>query len=289
MQTFQIALIAILLGCNSQQNSNVVLITAANTLNVNADNYKLNSLNTLSDFDGLIDPYSFRPVDVNYQRARKVSLQVEKLDSMIKAEISMINENNHPASQGLELSSILFDELSRFTSYIHQPDSNLLFANDSILIHSMLLSSIHSDQLLHTKYKSKDKSSITLLLYLSNIRSELRRIENNLVRFYFYASSSSNCLPDKSLPIVLQNTNVLKPGEVLEIRAGLGSYRMGVTPKYMVDGKSVPAGDSWLLVHKILADNVPGKKTIEVSMHYIDAETGAPLQYTKTLSYEVVH
>ncbi len=288
MKMFQSVLIVIFLGCNSQRDSKDLLNTAANTLNANADNYKFNSLNTLSEFEGLIDPYSFRPVDLNYQRARKVSLQVEKLDSIIKAEISMMKENNHPASQGLELSSILFEELSRFTSYIHQPDSNLLFANDSILIHSMLLSSIHSDQSLHAKYKLKDQSSIALLLYLSNIRSELRRIENNLVKFYFDASSSLNCMPDKSLPIVLQNTNVLKPGEVLEIRAGLGSYRMGVTPKYMVDGKSIPASDSWLLVHKILADNVPGKKKIQVSMHYIDPETGAPLQYTKTLSYEVV-
>jgi hypothetical protein len=288
MKIFQIVLIAIFLGCNSQQNSNDLLITAANTLNVNAENYKLNSLNTLSDFEGLIDPYSFQPVDLNYQRARKVRLQVEQLDSIIKAEISMINENNYPASRGLELSSILFDELSRFTSYIHQPDSNLSFTNDSSLIHSKLLSSIHPDQSLQTIYKLKDKSSITLLLYLSNIRSELRRIENNLVKFYFNASASSNCIPDKSLPIILQNTNVLKPGEVLEIRAGLGSYRMANKTEYMVDGKSITVGDDRLLVHKILADNVPGKKKIQVSMHYINPETGSPLQYTKTLSYEVV-
>jgi hypothetical protein len=200
----------------------------------------------------------------------------------------MINENNYPASRGLELSSILFDELSRFTSYIHQPDSNLSFTNDSSLIHSKLLSSIHPDQSLQTIYKLKDKSSITLLLYLSNIRSELRRIENNLVKFYFNASASSNCIPDKSLPIILQNTNVLKPGEVLEIRAGLGSYRMANKTEYMVDGKSITVGDDRLLVHKILADNVPGKKKIQVSMHYINPETGSPLQYTKTLSYEVV-
>lgn len=288
MKIFQILLIAIFLGCNSQQNSNDLLLTAANTLNVNADNYKLNSHNTFSDFEGLIDPYSFRPVDLKYQRARNVSFQVEQLDSIIKAEISMINKNDQPASQGLELSSILFEKLSRFTSYIYEPDADLLFTNDSTLIHSTLLSSIHSDRSPHSKHKLKDKSSITLLLYLSNIRSELRRIENNLVKFYYNASASSNCMPDKSLPIILQNTNVLKPGEVLEIRAGLGSYRMGVTPKYMVDGKSIPASDSWLMVHKILADNVPGKKKIQVSMHYINPETGAPLQYTKTLSYEVI-
>jgi hypothetical protein len=71
MKIFQIVLIAIFLGCNSQQNSNDLLITAANTLNVNAENYKLNSLNTLSDFEGLIDPYSFQPVDCKLSACSK--------------------------------------------------------------------------------------------------------------------------------------------------------------------------------------------------------------------------
>jgi hypothetical protein len=122
---------------------------------------------------------------------------------------------------------------------------------------------------------NEDYSTIKTQPALTALQNDLKIIENNVVTFcsqkigstdhYFYTFFSA---------IVGQNSNYLKPGETLELKAGIGSFSKAAQPRISFDGKMVEIGEEGYALFKKRVPATPGSYLIPVVITYFDQVTG---------------
>lgn len=110
---------------------------------------------------------------------------------------------------------------------------------------------------------------------LTKIQNSIKILENKVIIFcneligttggYNFESYSS---------IVGQNSNYLKGGDELEIRAGMGTFTRIPEPEIIIDGKKVGIGAEGYALYKIRTPKKPGNYKIPVVLNFKSRLTG---------------
>ena len=79
---------------------------------------------------------------------------------------------------------------------------------------------------------------------------------------------------DSYSAIVSQNSNILSPGDKLEIKAGIGAFTRSVAPEIAIYGKKYKLNEMGFVSYKTNAPQKPGVYKIPLLIKYFNQVTG---------------
>jgi hypothetical protein len=199
----------------------------------------------------------------------QLSRQIENSKSLKKLPDSVSNQ--------------LHDRLTSIRLEMQKIDSGFR----SNLWRDPFLKQIHTTS--KTSFRSWfDQSSILTLSNLLRIQHGVAIIENKLVGYCYenvglvdgedsYTSYSA---------IVGQSSKYIRPGEEIEILAGMGKFDLSAKPRFIFNGQEYLPGEHATAIYKFKAPRTPGNYKVDVVIQYTDVE-GKKQSMTKKVEYTV--
>lgn len=111
-----------------------------------------------------------------------------------------------------------------------------------------------------------DTSMITLSL--DKLKIDVLLSEQAIARYCDNHAESSVDRFTIFAPLVTLNSNVVAPGDTIELSAGIGAYYSSVRPKITIAGASVPVYSGGLAFYTLRASKRPGRYSIPVKIEY---------------------
>ncbi len=126
--------------------------------------------------------------------------------------------------------------------------------------------------------------TVAALTMLSKYQNDIKNTENAVATFCASQVGAVAVRYNKFVPLISANATYLMPGDEMQISAGLGAFNADVKPDVIINGSSVPV-DADGVGKKNFAVNSSG--SVNVTVRYIDPNTGQPASTSKTLEYIV--
>lgn len=126
--------------------------------------------------------------------------------------------------------------------------------------------------------------TVAALTMLSKYQNDIKNTENTIAAYCVSQVGSVKIIYNKFVPLISANATYLMPGEQMEISAGLGAFNADVKPEVLINGAPVPVDADGVGTKKF---PVSGSGSVNVTVKYIDPNTGQPSSTTKTLPYTV--
>ncbi len=125
---------------------------------------------------------------------------------------------------------------------------------------------------------------------LTTLQNNFKIIENKIIVFCNLKIGSLDGISMFSSysAIISQNSNYLKSGDILEIRAGVGSYSKAAMPEVKIQGKKINIGEEGYALFKTKAASIPGIHRIPVEISFFNQERGKDELRVFNIEYTVV-
>ncbi len=122
---------------------------------------------------------------------------------------------------------------------------------------------------------------------LSMIQSRIRINENKFTSFCFSNTTPVvlHCL-DFPVPFINQSSNIVQPGDRIEIKAGIVNSEGSIRSRIFINGKEIPQTNDYIRSLTIKASSVIGNHYAEVKFIFND-ENGKEQTQTTQVKYEV--
>jgi hypothetical protein len=88
--------------------------------------------------------------------------------------------------------------------------------------------------------------------------------------------------------LITQNSSIVKPGEEIEIMAGIGEFTQINSPRVYVDKQIIPMNMNSFAIYKFKATSKPGTYWLPVKINFIDEE-GREQVFEKEVEYTVAN
>jgi hypothetical protein len=169
-----------------------------------------------------------------------------------------------------------YDSLNRFKEFILNIDpllrsefSNLILADSSVEKNVEVLEGFAAEPM------------------LTYIQNNIAIAENRLIRFCNEQVSTSFDRYDTYSAIIAQNSKYVKPGDQIEITAGIGAFSRAASPSISVAGINMAIEEDAAVHYKSSAPNQIGKHIIPVKIEFRDQD-GRPQLITKDVEFTVM-
>jgi hypothetical protein len=214
----------------------------------------------------------------------KISQQTFEYIEILKRKI--LNENVATKTTVDDL----FQKLAFYKTELFEVDSLIqeTFRN-FFLINTRLTDSAKGGQANFYEHYFKNTSGLSASAVLTKLQNNIRINEKNIINFCHEQTgkvSFGPCSPD--LPIVVQNSTIVQPGEKIEITTGICSFYTDIQPQVFIYEKPVPFGTDGLAIAKFSAASKPGKYYIPVRVKYTD-QNGKMQEVHKEMQYTVAN
>ena len=216
--------------------------------------------------------------------AHKISKEAFEYIEAIKREVTSGNVNREIEAPEL------FKKLINYKTELLRIDSIVAIEfNKTLLLFTRTIDSSKRDQkILFDKY-FKNTSNASMMAMLSKLQNNIKINEEKIIRFCFEQTGKvvfGPCSPD--LPIVVQSSTIVQPGEKIEITTGICSFYTTIEPAVFVYGKRVPIGTSGVAILKFKAESRYGKYYVPVKVNYTDQD-GRQQSVQKEIEYTVAN
>jgi hypothetical protein len=308
--TLFFVLLFLLLSCNRLEEKDMAVLSAANeSLEVSNKTIENNSLEIYSALNAYLSDPSKRTYTLKWQ---PIAEQVKTLTDSVITTINIIRQKLITETGGA---------FGRIQSTSHfnktQPVSKVFFIEKNgeelnqqlanykqklFLINEEFANAFEKNILIYTKEYEIDSSTskdfvttyfknintLSAFLLLNKIENNIRKIENDFVRFCFDRTSVIHgCGFSQNISTILsQNSTVFKVGESIEITAGVGSFNTVSQLKITIDNKDVEINDG-IGNYKSKVDKTVGKHTIPVTIEFTKPD-GIKLKKSQQIEYTVV-
>ncbi|MEO7923001.1 MAG: hypothetical protein ABIR30_04935 [Chitinophagaceae bacterium] len=197
------------------------------------------------------DPATMERAKVWFSKARQIATLSRKIYDHIEGFKNKIHSNKKAADS-------LHEKLLQYKQDILNTDSLILlqFEKDFKFI------------------KSSDHFSSSGLL--TSLENNIKISENKIITFceaQIGSVDGAGFFNSYSF-LASQNSNIVKPGDDLEIVAGIGSFSRAAQPNIKINGLSLEIGEENYAHYKMKVLNIPGKYKIPVSISYFNNVTG---------------
>lgn len=179
-----------------------------------------------------------------------------------EAMIGYIDKIRASAKKGNSKAFEVYDSLNKFKQFVLNIDPLLKneFFDNLILADS----SVEKDEAV-----LQSEAAAPMLGYIQN---NVAMAANRLIRFCNEQVGLFNGYDEFYSPIVVQNTKYAKPGDEIEITAGIGAFTHMLDEKITIAGENIPLNESAIAVYKIKAPNEIGKHTYPVRIEFRDQD-----------------
>lgn len=258
--------------------------------------------------DRMTDPRTSEKAAMWYGTAKKVfelsnqaCLYIENLKKELKKEaggeeknIESIREDDKIAVRLLFITkgkaSALYDRLVKYKKDLLTVDSAIEsnFVNLLPTTTGYFESSRNKgDEFFITFFN--DLPAVAALAILSKFQNNIRVSENKVIEFcHNQTSRRPTCDFGRYSALAAINSCFIKPGEPVEIVAGVGTFRDSFRPTVVIRGKNIPIDIDGLAHYKFVGSDKPGKHLIPVEISYTDID-GNEKMVTKEISYTVAN
>ncbi|MFN5641459.1 MAG: gliding motility protein GldM [Sphingobacteriales bacterium] len=282
---------------NSLRNSNKVLTSS--------------SLSVYEQLDSsLNDPKTEQKAKIWKPQADKVREYTQNVYDLIeKYKLELLRESGYNPEKGdssfkkddIDAATRLFDvkgkgvelykALEKFREQILSisPEINGAFKNNLPL---NLENPILSADKTPTGVKEKDwitghfymTPTVAALTMLSKFQNDVKNTENIVATYCLSQVGASKIIFTNFSPLISANATYLMPGDELQITAGLGAFNAKVKPQVIINGSAVPVDENGVGKKNF---NVSGSGTVNVTVNYIDPNTGKTASTSASLPYTV--
>ena len=128
--------------------------------------------------------------------------------------------------------------------------------------------------------------TIAALTILSKFQNDIRNSENIAATFCLNQVGAVKLIMDKFEPLVGTSSTYLMPGEEMTVIAGLGAFNSKVVPTVSIDGRSIAVNANGVAESKFNVGST-GAKSMNVSVSFIDPNTGENKTISKKIDYTV--
>jgi hypothetical protein len=125
--------------------------------------------------------------------------------------------------------------------------------------------------------------------FLETLISKARRLELKTITFCNeqVGSLDGHGFFDYYSSIVGQSSTILKPGEILEITAGIGAFSKIAQPKIVIEGKTILLNEYGLSKYRTKVPLKPGNYSLPVKISYFDQVMGLEMIRKINIEYTV--
>ncbi len=183
----------------------------------------------------------------------------------------------------------LFEKLVKYKQDIFSIDTGWkrIFGPTLVLFPSNFNQGVDDSRAFNKKFFSKTPAIATMAM-LSIFESNIKNIENALITFCLHNTSSSFCgYSEKPWPIVTQSTNYVKPGEYIEITAGLATFSSSAQPTISFNGKKIDPRYDGVSIYNLKAPAKPGTYSTQVKIEFIKPD-GTISSFLRDIQYIVI-
>jgi hypothetical protein len=216
------------------------------------------------------EPATSEKASVWYEKALAIK---KSSDSMMEYIGKLKTTNQKEKDKMIEL----YDSLEKYKRYVLSIDP--IIQNEFYNKISLVDSSIRNEE-------ETLQSDISIPL-LSSFQNNLAMAENKLLSFCHDQTARTILICMQDMPIVFQNAKYVRPGDQIEITAGVGKFMRMVDEKIIIAGENIGINESAVATYKIKAPSQIGKHTFPVRIEYKDQD--GKLQWiTKEVEFTVM-
>ena len=241
--------------------------------------------------DRTLDPHKSEKANEILPQMMEVHFLAKKTVLIIQACIDKIETTGSHSAQDYRINRTvvneLFDSITKFKSELMNMDEGIvnLFKESKLTWGpSFPRDNDNFGGYYHSNFENMPAEK--MLVYLYSLSLDIRLIEYKCMMYCLNTYNSSYCGYYKSSILIALNTERIRPSDVVEITAGMGSFETSMTRKIEIDGVEVPVTDFGIGVYRFKAEGKPGRKSKMVKIYYKD-EYGDNQIISKRIEYEV--
>jgi hypothetical protein len=130
-------------------------------------------------------------------------------------------------------------------------------------------------------------SVLGAITMLNKIENDIRGTENKLTMVCNEQAVYNFCGFNSYSPIISQNTKITKPGDKMQILAGVGAFSTEAKPVITIAGKEIPLTAMGYSQYDFKASSKPGTNRIPVRIKYFDQILGKEVVVEEIIEYIV--
>jgi hypothetical protein len=267
---FALSVAAMQFACNSSRKDEQALKEIAETFRLSTQNYNWHARESLRQLDEKSSDYRLKELAVKWTVPAMV---INKLSELATIQIDSLK----PLLTEKNYGSILPQAANIYDTYA-----------DKVLNTNAEMKPVFKSVTEKANHFEAYASPAMAPLFLDKLILDISRLKADGIAFS-NSKTALGCVLDmeKTSFLVGQNTQILAPGEMLEITAGLGAFTGAGNPAIKINNKNMPLEDGAMALAKIKAPLKPGKYKVPVEIAGIDRE-GKPFVNTVIVEYSVV-
>ncbi len=250
-------------ACSAKDNSDEVIRQMEESL---LNSNKVINLSTASMMKELenktTDHCTAERAKIWFEKAQQIiRLSKEVYDYLLSAKIQLIEKKQSPESLSESLISYQENVLSIDSSIREVFSENFNFI------------------------KGIPKSTFPSVL--TALQNGIKIIENKMISYCNNKVGCNIMIFDSYSAIISQNSNYLKPGDVLEITTGVGAYSKSSKPVININGKPIEVGDEGYALYKKKISDKPGHYKLPVKIDFFNQTTAKNETIETNIEYTV--
>jgi hypothetical protein len=215
----------------------------------------------------------------NFIERLKMDLQEEKSP---ENKVQLLFETNNKGNE-------LYHSLLTYKNSILNIDPELekIFKDKTVIV-TQPFDSLNSNQEDFTKTFFHKASKEMALSILNRFENNIDIAEQETVTFCNFQVVYYDDGIRTFSALIGQSTTHARPGELIDISAGVGSYSVKCNPRIKIDGVAVPVNSDGIANYHFKASDKPGKHSVGVIIDYID-DGGSSKSDTTNIHYFVTN
>lgn len=182
---------------------------------------------------------------------------------------------------------VLYKRLNEYSKAMLSIDPGMSGYFDNKLPAGIIIDQSEMDETAFTDL-FEDVSALGAITMLAQLACNIESTANSFTRYCESRISSVTVVFDTYSGITGLSSHRVRPGEELEISAGVGAFSRAAMPRVLINGKETAVDDvSGYFFTKIRASTTPGEHTIPVKISFLDQQ-GMVNTIEKDLVYTVV-
>lgn len=167
----------------------------------------------------------------------------------------------------------LYQKMKKYRTDLLQTDSSLAYTfSTSMTITIQAFDSLYSEPNEFFSYFFDHSSTAASLALLSRFENNIRLAENRMLAFCNEQVINISFIYDFISAIVNQSRQFVKPGEKIELKAGIGSFTTRNNPEIMINRKKAQLNEYGLAIYTFQAPLKPGEYTMPVNISYTNQD-----------------
>lgn len=221
--------------------------------------------------DRLHDPQSVEVSKIWQPKAISVKNISKDLFNQIDSLKKVLKNRNQNVNNPLEIekSNWLYENFKIYRSKIINLDIEMYnYIKKTLALNLKILDLEKSNSSDFYKTFFSHNSKLSPLSVLTNFQNNIKIAEHEMVKYCYYRTGSIRCGIQEHFKILInQNSTHFKPGEILEINAGIGAYSAAATPFININGQDLISSNAQAN-YKTQVPNKKGEYIIPIKIKY---------------------